>query len=220
MKARFAIAALASLILLPTVGMAQGGTTPPAPADQVPAKVGILNFRQAIFATAEGKQALAELQSQLTPKQTEIDNMNKQIEDLRTRLRTGERTLSDDEKNRLIRQGEQLTRLLQRRQEDLQEDANTGQQEIGERIGAKMLEVVERYARENGFTVILDFSAQTAQVLWAAPQVNISQDIVRLYDQANPVKGAPAPAPTQPRPQPGQARPPQQQPPPAKPPQQ
>ena len=218
MKARYAILALAALLLLPAARlMAQGGAAAPAPADTM-SKVGILNFRQAIFATAEGKQAVAELQSQLAPRQTELQNLNKQIEDARKRLEAGERTMSEEEKTRIVRQGEQWARLLQRKQEDLQEDANTLQQEVGERIGQKMLAVVERYARENGFTVILDSSSQSLQVLWAAPQVNVSQDIVQLYDQANPVKAA-APAPAQPRPQPGQARPPQ--PPPAqKPPQQ
>lgn len=222
MKLRFALAALAAFLLVP-VARAQApsgsaGTQPTAEATQ--GRVGILNFRQAIVNTAEGKQAQAELQSQFTPRQTELENLRKQIEDLQKRLRDGDRTLSDEEKARTARQIDQWTRLGQRKQEDLQEDLNAAQDEVLQRIGAKMLEVVDRYARENGYTLVIDVSTQASPVLFAAPSVNITQDIIRLYDQANPIKGGAQPAPTQPRPQPGQPRPQPQPPAPQKPPKQ
>lgn len=221
MNAKSAAAALAALLLVPAAqaqAQGAGGATPPA--DTPSSRVGILNFRQAIFATAEGKQALAELQSQFTPRQTELENLNKEIEELRSRLRAGERTLSDEERGRLVRQGDQRSRLLQRKQSEMQEDANAAQEEIGERIGGRMFEIVRRYAQENAFSIIIDVSGQSASVLFASPQVDITQDIIRLFDQANPVKAASQPpAPAQPRPQPGQPRPQQQQPPAQKPPQ-
>jgi len=194
------------------------GTTSAASRPDAPAnRVGILSFQQAIFATAEGKQALAELQSRFAPRQTELDNLNKQIEELRSRLRAGERTLSDDERNRLIRQGDRWTRMLQRQQSDVQEDVNAAQQEVGERIGGKMYEILRRYAQENGFTMIIDVSGQSTSVLFATPQIDVTQDIIRLYDQAHPVKAATQPpAPGQPKPQPAQVRPPQPQKPPEK----
>lgn len=213
MKARYAIPALAALLLVPAARIQAQGTA--AAPEAAGTRVGTMNVRQAIVTTAEGKQASAELQSQFAPRQTELENLRKQVEEAQNRLRQGDRTLSDDEKNRLARQIDTWTRQFQRKQEDLQEDLNAAQNEIVERIGQKMIEVLERYARENGYSVILDVSAQTTPVLFAAPQANITQDIIRLYDQANPVKSTPA-TPAQTRPLPGQARP---QPPPQKPPQ-
>jgi outer membrane protein len=196
---------------------AQGSTSAAPRADAPGNRLGILSFRQAIFATAEGKQALAELQSRFAPRQTELENLNKQIEDLRSRLRAGERTLSDDERNRLIRQGDHWTRTLQRQQTEVQEDGNAAQEEVAERIGGKMYEILRRYAQENGFSMIIDVSGQSTSVLFAAPQIDVTQDIIRLYDQANPVKAAAqAPAPAQPKPQAAPARPPQPQKPPEK----
>jgi outer membrane protein len=182
--------------------------------------------RQAIVSTAEGKQASAELQSQFSSRQNDLENLSKQIEDLRGRLRSGERTLSDEEKARLTRQGELLTRQLQRKQDELQEELNAAQGEVIDRIGRKMLDVLDRYARENGYAVVIDISTQDRPVVYASSQVDITPDIVRLYDQAYPVKGATAtPAPARPQPtqqQPTQSRPAQPkptQPPPSKPPQ-
>jgi len=217
MKARYAIPALAALLLLPAARlMAQAGSAAAPAADAN--KVGTINVRQAIVNTAEGKLASAELQSQFAAPTTELDNLRKQVEDAQTRLRQGDRTLSDEEKGRLSRQIDAWSRQFQRKQDALQEDINGAQNEVVERIGQKMIEVLARYARENGYSVILDVSSNTTPVLFAAPSVDVTQDIIRLYDQAHPVKGGPAAAPAQPRPQPGQTRPPQ--PPPAqKPPQ-
>ena len=52
-------------------------------------KIAIINIRNAIVATAEGKQAQAQLQSQFAPKQNELQSMQKQIEDLQRRMTEG-----------------------------------------------------------------------------------------------------------------------------------
>jgi len=52
------------------------------------------------------------------------------------------------------------------------------------------MEVVNRYAQEHSYAVILDASSQNSAVLYAAKNVDVTQDIVRLYDEAHPVKAA------------------------------
>jgi len=218
MKAKYAVPALAALLLLPAAQVwAQGGAA--APAADAGKRIGTINMRQVIVSTAEGKQASAELQSQFTPRQTELENLGKQIEDARARGR--QTTISDDERNRLARQIDAWTRLYQRKQQDLQEDIEAAQNEVIQLIGSKVIDVLNRYAKENGYSVILDVSNNATQVMFADTSVDTTQDIIRLYDQAHPLRGgatAPAQTPAQPRPQPGQARPPATQPPP-KPPQ-
>jgi len=70
-----------------------------------------------------------------------------------------------------------------------------------DRIGRKMIDVLDRYSRENGFVVVFDSSAQNSPVLYKSTQIDITQDIIRLYDQAYPIKGGTAsvkPAATRP----------------------
>src|SRR5208282_1929657 len=95
-----------------------------------------------------------------TPRQTELENMRKQIEDLQTRLRTGATTLSDEEKQRLAAEGDRLTRSFQRKQQELQDDGNEDQREIVDRIGRKLLDIIDKYSKEAGYTVVFDISAQ------------------------------------------------------------
>jgi len=115
--------------------------------------------------------------------------MQKQIEDLQTRLRTGQTTLSDEEKARLSREGDQLSRSYQRKQQEAQDDSNDAQQEVVNRIGQKMITVLDKYSRDNNYAVILDTSSQQTPVVVASPQVDVTQEIIRLYDQQYPVKG-------------------------------
>ena len=60
-------------------------------------------------------------------------------------------------------------------------------------LGGKMMKIVEEYATQNAYAVVLDVSNPQTDVLWAAASTNITPDIVRLYDQAHPDAEAPKP---------------------------
>ncbi len=202
MKIRLAVTAFAALLMVPAVwAQASGAGSAPAPT-----KVGVINVQIAITSTAEGKQAAAELQSQFAPRQTELDNLRKQIEDVQTRLRTGATTLSDEEKGRLAHQGDQMTRTYQRKQQDSQDDFNEAQREVVDRIGRKMVDILDKYSKESGFVMVLDTSSQNTPVVYAANQIDVTQEIIRIYDQTYPVKNAgaqsrpAAPKPAAPKP--------------------
>ncbi len=188
MNKMFRMTALAAAALIGSI--AANAQTAPATSAAAAEKVGVLSIRQAIANTAEGKQASAELQSRFAPRQSELDNLNKQINDIRQRLQTGGDKLSQEEQIRLQRQGEALTKQAQRKQEDFQEDVNAAQQEVIDGIGRKMMDVLDRYARENGYSAVFDTSAQTSPILYASNKVDLTQEIIKLYDQAYPVKAA------------------------------
>jgi outer membrane protein len=165
-----------------------------APGSAASGKIGVINVRQAIVTTAEGKQASAELQSQFAPRQNELEGLNKQINDIRQRLSAGTATLSDDEKARLGREGQRLTQQLDRKQNDLQQDVDAAQADVIDRIGRKMMDVLDRYARENGYVAVLDTSSQNSPILFASTSIDVTQEIIKLYDQAYPLKAGAAPA--------------------------
>ena len=185
------LAALATVCLLGTAGV-QAQT---AAGSATGTKVGMLNIRQAIVTTAEGKQASAELQSQFAPRQNELEGLNKQITDLRNRLSAGQTTLSDEEKGRLTQQGTRLAAQLERKQNELQEDVNAAQADVFDRIGRKMMDVLDRYARENGYVAVFDTSAQNTPILYASNNIDLTQEIIKLYDQAYPIKAGTTTAP-------------------------
>lgn len=167
-------------------------------------KIGVINVRQAIVTTAEGKQASAELQTQFAARQKELETLNNQINDLRNQLQANQTTWSDEQKGRATAQGQRLTQQLDRKNNELQEDVNAAQADVVDRIGRKMMDVLDRYARENSMVAVFDSSAQNSPILFASTNIDITQEIIKLYDQAYPVKGATAapakPAATIPKP--------------------
>jgi outer membrane protein len=186
-------AALAATCLL-GIGAARA-QSPSAAGSAATGKVGVISIRQAIIGTAEGKQASAELQSQFAPRQNEMEGLNKQITDLQQRIQASQGKLSPEEEARLRQQGQRMAQQFERKQTEYQEDLNAAQGDIIDKIGRKMVDVLDRYSRENGFVMVLDNSAQNTPILFASTQIDVTQDIVRLYDQAYPVKGGvPTPA--------------------------
>ena len=192
MNKMFRMTALAAAGLIGAV--AANAQAAPAGAAPAPAKVGVLNVQAAIASTAEGKLVTAELQSQFSARQSELETLNKQIDDLRKRLQAGQNTLSQEEQSRLTRQGEGLAKQAQRKQEEYNEDVQAALGDVRERIGRKMLDVLDRYARENGYSAIFDTSSQAQVIIYASNQADVTQDIIRLFDQAYPVKASATPA--------------------------
>ena len=191
MNKMFVLATLAAASLIGAATLSAQST--PSAGSAIAGKVGVLNVRQAIIATAEGKQASSELQGQFASRQTELENMNKQVNDIRQRLQAGEGKLSPEEAARLERQGTSLQKQIQRKQEDYQEDVNASQQDVIERIGRKMMDVLDRYSRENGYIAVFDSSAQGAPI-YVSNGIDVTADIVKLYDQAYPAKASATPA--------------------------
>src|ERR1700747_168568 len=158
-------------------------------------KVGVLNVRQAIVATSEGKQASSELQGQFTSRQPELETLNTQLAHISQRLQANGDKLSPEEAARLQRQGEALQKQLQRKKEDYQEDVNASQQEEIDRRGRKMMDVLDRYARENAYVAIFDSSAQGAPIYVSSGTAS-PPNITKLSDQPSPAE----PSPTTPKP--------------------
>jgi outer membrane protein len=185
-RAILPLMALAAVSFAPAV-MAQAGSAP--------TKIRVMDMRAAIVNTAEAKADIAQLQSQFAPQQAAMDNLNKQVEDLARKLQAGANTLSEEEKARMTRSGQMLQSQYKRASDQLEEQSNAAQQDMVDGIGRKMMDLVETYVKENGLDFVFTSSTDSLGVLYKAPNMDVTQDIVKLYDQKYPVKGAPAAAP-------------------------
>jgi outer membrane protein len=190
---RKVLALLALSLAVTAVAAAQAPTGTTA----VPSKIGVIDIQRAILATNEGRRDFEALTKKFEPKQVELKTLNDEVENLKKQLAAQGDKLNQDElanRNRTIQQKE---KNLQRLLEDAQQDFQTQQNELAQRIGGKMIQVIENYARANGIALVVDGSNPQSGLIWAAEQTNISQQIVDAY---NTQSGIAAPAPTSPRP--------------------
>ncbi len=158
-------------------------------------KFAVINIQGAIISTKDGQKAAAELQQKTAPKKKELEQKQNEINGLQDQLNKGSNTLSDSAKNDLYKNIEFKKKGLQREVEDAQADLEADQQKLLSQLGQKILAVIEKYSRDNGITMVLDVSNPQTSVLYASPSVDITKEIIDLYDKSTATGGAPAPAP-------------------------
>lgn len=185
----FALALLASLR-----GFSQASDAPAATPVAATTKVGIIDFVAAVANTNEGVRELQSLATKFEPKRVELANLGKEIEDLQKQLQAQDGKLNDDARASLVRNIEQKQKNYQRLGEDAQNDYQNQQKELFQRVGSKVYETLDRYAKEHGYSVILDVSDQQSPVRWASESTNITKAVVEAYNASSGV-AAPAKAP-------------------------
>jgi len=196
------------LFVLPMLAL---GVALSAQAQGAPSKVGVINIQGAIVTTKDGQKAAAELEKNSAPKRKELENKQNEINQLKDQLQKGQNTLSEATKGELYRNIDAKTKILNRDVEDAQAEFDQDQQKILQQLGQKMMAVIDKYAKDNGYTLILDVSSPQTPVLYASNTIDVTKDIIDLYDKntAGTTTAAPAqapapaaakPAPTTPRP--------------------
>jgi outer membrane protein len=163
--------------------------------DPAPTKIAIVNIQDAIVASNEGKKEFDVLQQRFTPKQTELKNQNDEVENMKKQLQAQQEKLSEEERNNRVRSLEVKQKTLQRNFEDAQNEYQQASQEVVNRIGGKMLGVLEKYAKANGYAVVLDVSNPQTPVLWASQGTNITKELVDAYNAESGVAPSSAPKP-------------------------
>jgi outer membrane protein len=168
----------------------------PSAAPAVPStgtKVGTINIEQAIFGTNEGRRDFEALSKKLEPKQTELKGKNDELESLKKQLNTQGDKLNEEARNSLVKQIESKQKALDRDVQDAREEAQNQQNEIAQRILQKMAPVIQKYASENGYGVLLDTSAPWPQgpVIPLSDSLDVTKGVVEAY---NAQSGVPAPA--------------------------
>jgi len=162
-------------------------------------KVGIVSIQDAIANTNEGKKELDALQQKFSPRQAALQSQNDELENLKKQLQAQGDKLSEEERNNRMRSATEKQKTLQRNYEDFQNEVQQAEQEILNRLGKKMLDVLEKYAKDNGYAVVMDVSNPQTPVLYANPGTNITKPLIEAYNAQSPAV-APAAKPAAPRP--------------------
>jgi outer membrane protein len=166
-----------------------------APVAAQPTKIGIIDLQGAIVTTNEGQRDFRQLETKFEPTRAELQAGNAEVEKMKAQLNQQQSLLSEDARAKLMKDIDTKQKTLQRKFEDAQSDFGGQQNEIANRIGTKVYEIVKKYAAENGYAVVFNISQVSDQpnpILWAASYTDITKPVVDLYNTAS---GVPAPAP-------------------------
>jgi len=167
----------------------------PVPA---PVKVATIFGQNAIVSTQEGQKASAALTAKFGPKRDEFNRKQAELQALRDQLKKGQATMSAEVLRNLNQSIEAKNKEVQRIGQDSQSALEEEEGAMMQQLGEKLVSVVSDFAARNGYAVVIDVSLPNGPVLWASPTIDITNDIVKLYDQVHPASATPrsAPAPS------------------------
>jgi outer membrane protein len=158
-------------------------------------KVAVIEIQAAIFQTKDGQKALADMQVKFNPVKQKLEAKRADIAKNQDTLRKGQSTMSPEAQQKLARDIDLDTKALNRDTDDANADLEAENQRLMNDLGGKMMAVINRYATEKGFVLVLDDSSQNTPVLWASNTIDITRDVIAAYDaNAGSMTATPPPA--------------------------
>jgi len=187
-----------------------------APAAPGPQKIAVIDMTSALVTTKDGQKAVADLQAKYRPKEQEVQKRGMELQARQEQYRKAANTLSDEAKANYERDIELMNRNLQRDTADAKQEMDEDQQKILQDLGPKIMQVVNKYAVDNQISIVFDVGGEPNNIRFASSAVDITRDIIALYDKAAPVtptappskpstSAAPAPKPAAPAAKPAAA---------------
>jgi outer membrane protein len=187
--------------LIAGLTLTSAAQTPAPSTTEGPAKIAVIAFQAAVTQTNEFQRNYADLQKKYEPKRQELKTLSDQIDGLKKQLQTQGDTLNDQERESRAKTINDKEKLLQRDQEDDQNDFQQDMQDTFNGVASKVGDVLISVAQQQGFTLVLDGGNQQAQlVLYANPGTDITKAIIDAYNVKSGVPAQPAqPAAAAPR---------------------
>ena len=174
-------------IILAAVALSMHSQSAPPEAAPAPSRIAVVAMREAMLATGDGRKALAAMQARFEPRRIELEKRQADVKALEASAHTGAGTMSADAQKRLTDEIAATKKALDRDAQDLDDDVQQEDAKLIQDISDKMGTVIDQYARQKGYTVVVD-AAQP--ILWAAESANVTIDLIKLYDLQHPAAAA------------------------------
>jgi outer membrane protein len=162
---------------------------------QTAQKFGVIDMQKALLSTKDGQKAVDELKAKFSPKEADFQKRQSDLQAKQEQYRRTENTISEEAKANLARDIDTMTKNLQRDSDDVRQDVDAEQQRVLNDLGQKMMAVLTKYSAEKGLTMVFDLSGQPNNVLYAASAIDITTDIIKLYDSSAPATSSAPSAP-------------------------
>jgi outer membrane protein len=164
-------------------------------AQSPPERTATIRVQQAIVSTAEGRRAAARMNAEWSPKLAELAKREADLKteweklEAESRVRHGlwpfRHAMSAKRKIALKAALDAKGKALTRERDDDRAIVEKDRTRIFNNLGGKMRTVVERYASEKGYSVVLEAGSQESNVI--VGRNDITSEIIRRYDETYPV---------------------------------
>ncbi len=154
---------------------------PPAPFP-AGAKIAFFNPQAVFQASADGRAAVTRVNALIQKKQTENADKAKLLQGNQQKLQTSGSVMNETARVQLEKEIEKQTKDAERFQQDAQAEIQELQTEVQNEFVKKLSPIVEALATEKGLHLV--FNASESGIAWAAPGLDLTQDVIKRLDAA------------------------------------
>jgi outer membrane protein len=185
MKAWLTAGLVAAVAVAPTAAVAQAPA--PAPASAPAVKVAFVDVQRVLARSAAGVAAREQLEREKATMQKEMDGRRQELEKLREEIEKKGPLMTADTRRDKQDQFERKRRDAARMADDFQKELEKKEQGLLQKVLVDVSGVVERVGKQRGYHLVVE--RRGATVLYAAPEADLTEEIIRVYDQESGPKG-------------------------------
>jgi outer membrane protein len=159
-------------------------------------KLAYVDIQRALNDCRNGKSAKAEFRGRLERVQSQLEGEQSEVQRLKDELEKKGPLMQPDQRESLE---QEYTRKLRDFQDDYKNTRDSLQEKDNEITGAivrDLATIVRQIGQRSGYTAVLE----KGNLLWAIPSIDITDEVIRNYDETNAkagtLGGSPAEAPT------------------------
>jgi outer membrane protein len=176
---RWALVVLGALLLSGASSWAQ---SPPQNG-----RIGFIDLNRVLARSAAGVSAREQLEREKATMQRDMDGKRVELEKLREELEKRGPLMTvearRDKEEQLERKRRDATRLA----DDYQRELARKEQVLAQKVLQDLSGVVERVGKQRGYYLIME--RREAGVMYFAPEADLTDEIIRAYDQESTGKG-------------------------------
>ena len=152
-------------------------------------KIGFIDLQRVLARSSSGVAAREQLEKEKGAMQREMDAKRQELEKLRDELEKKAALMTADARREKQDTFERKRRDFTRLADDFQKELEKKEQGLLQRVLQDISGVIEKFGKERGYFMIVE--RRGAGLLYAAAEADLTDDVIRAFDQESGAKGDP-----------------------------
>ena len=168
--------------------LAQQAPAPAAPpASAMTSRIAYVDVQRVLARSVAGVAAREQLERDKATMQKEMDGKRQELEKLREEIEKKGSLMTADTRRDKQDQFERKRRDAARLADDFQKELEKKEQGLLQKVLQDVSGVVERVGKQRGLHLVVE--RRGATVLYASPEADLTDEVIRVYDQEAGAKG-------------------------------
>lgn len=179
------------IALMAASAVVGGWLRAPAPSAQTPppTRIGFVDIQRVLARSAAGVAAREQLEKEKATMQKQVDGQRVELEKLRDELEKKGQLLSADSRREKQEMMERKVRDARRLVDDLQGTLQKKEEAMLGKVLQDVSGLIQKLGKEKGYTMVLE--RQRSSVLYASADADLTDDVIRAYDDETKKAGGP-----------------------------